>query len=79
LRRDRRGFAGPGLPRPVLPLAALAAGLHSARGRLDALETGDAVSSVLEVLSWSCRQLSPPASSSPVTGRPRPALAAAPQ
>ncbi len=44
--------------RPGMPLAALAAELHSARGRLDALETGDAASSVREVLSWSCRQLS---------------------
>ena len=48
--------------RPALPLAALAAELHSARGLLDALETGDAASSVREVLSWSCRQLSSTAS-----------------
>jgi len=48
--------------RPALPLAALAAELHSAPGRLDALETGDAASSVREVLSWSCRQLSSTAS-----------------
>jgi DNA-binding SARP family transcriptional activator/tetratricopeptide (TPR) repeat protein len=44
--------------RPGMPLATLAAELHSARGRLDALETGDAASSVREVFSWSCRQLS---------------------
>jgi DNA-binding SARP family transcriptional activator/tetratricopeptide (TPR) repeat protein len=48
--------------RPGLPLAAVAAELQSARGRLDALETGDAASSVREVLSWSCRQLSGTAS-----------------
>jgi DNA-binding SARP family transcriptional activator len=44
--------------RPGLSLAALAAELRGARGLLDALETGDAASSVREVFSWSCRQLS---------------------
>jgi len=55
------GRAAPSRP------AARGAGRRTAQrpGRLDALETGDAVSTVLEVLSWSCRQLSPPASSSP--------------
>jgi DNA-binding SARP family transcriptional activator/tetratricopeptide (TPR) repeat protein len=48
--------------RPALPLAALTAELHGTRGRLDALETGDAASSVREVLSWSCRQLNSTAS-----------------
>jgi DNA-binding SARP family transcriptional activator/tetratricopeptide (TPR) repeat protein len=47
--------------RPGLSLAALAAELRGARGLLDALETGDAASSVREVFSWSCRQLSPEA------------------
>jgi tetratricopeptide (TPR) repeat protein len=41
-----------------LPLAALAAELRSDEGRLDALGTEDASSSVREVLFWSCRQLS---------------------
>jgi DNA-binding SARP family transcriptional activator/tetratricopeptide (TPR) repeat protein len=45
--------------RPGLSLGALAAELRGARRLLDALETGDAASSVREVLSWSCRQLSP--------------------
>jgi DNA-binding SARP family transcriptional activator/tetratricopeptide (TPR) repeat protein len=40
------------------PLAALAAELRSDEGRLDALGTEDASSSVREVLFWSCRQLS---------------------
>jgi DNA-binding SARP family transcriptional activator/tetratricopeptide (TPR) repeat protein len=44
-----------------LPLAALAAELRSDEGRLDALGTEDASSSVREVLFWSCRQLSGPA------------------
>jgi DNA-binding SARP family transcriptional activator/tetratricopeptide (TPR) repeat protein len=43
---------------PGLSLTALAADLRGARGLLDALETGDAASSVREVFSWSCRQLS---------------------
>jgi DNA-binding SARP family transcriptional activator/tetratricopeptide (TPR) repeat protein len=47
--------------RPGLPLAALAAELRSDEGRLDALGTEDASSSVREVLFWSCRQLSGPA------------------
>jgi DNA-binding SARP family transcriptional activator/tetratricopeptide (TPR) repeat protein len=41
-----------------LPLAELAAELRSDEGRLDALGTEDASSSVREVLFWSCRQLS---------------------
>ena len=48
--------------RPGLSLAALAGELRGARGLLDALETGDAASSVREVFSWSYRQLSGPAS-----------------
>jgi DNA-binding SARP family transcriptional activator/tetratricopeptide (TPR) repeat protein len=44
--------------RPGLPLAALSAELRSDEGRLDALGTEDASSSVREVLFWSCRQLS---------------------
>jgi tetratricopeptide (TPR) repeat protein len=47
--------------RPSFPLAALSAELRSEEGRLDALGTPDAGSSVREVLSWSCRQLSGPA------------------
>jgi len=43
------------------PLAGLAAELHDARGRLDALEAGDAVTNVRAVLSWSYDQLSEPA------------------
>jgi tetratricopeptide (TPR) repeat protein len=39
-------------------LAALAAELADARGRLGALSTGDAVSDVQAVFSWSCSQLS---------------------
>lgn len=46
--------------RPGLPLAALAAELGG-QARLDALETSDEASSVREVLSWSYRQLGPPA------------------
>jgi DNA-binding SARP family transcriptional activator len=44
-----------------LPLAALAAELRDAAGRLDALDTGDAAASVRAVFSWSCRQLPAPA------------------
>ncbi len=51
-----RGAAAPGLR-----LAALAAGLGDAEGRLDVLETGDPLSSVRAVFSWSCRYLSDPA------------------
>ena len=47
--------------RPKRALAALAAELHDARGRLDALEAGDAVTNVRAVLSWSYDQLSEPA------------------
>jgi DNA-binding SARP family transcriptional activator/tetratricopeptide (TPR) repeat protein len=47
--------------RPKRPLAELAAELHDARGRLDALEEGDAVTDVRAVLSWSYDQLSPAA------------------
>jgi DNA-binding SARP family transcriptional activator/tetratricopeptide (TPR) repeat protein len=46
---------------PWLPLSAIAAELRRQPGRLDALETGDQGSSVREVFSWSCRQLSRPA------------------
>jgi DNA-binding SARP family transcriptional activator/tetratricopeptide (TPR) repeat protein len=46
---------------PWLPLSAVAAGLRRRPDRLDALETGDRGSTVREVFSWSCRQLSPPA------------------
>jgi tetratricopeptide (TPR) repeat protein/transcriptional regulator with XRE-family HTH domain len=44
--------------RPRFPLAALAAELADATRRLDALDTGDAGSSVRAVFSWSTRQLS---------------------
>jgi DNA-binding SARP family transcriptional activator/tetratricopeptide (TPR) repeat protein len=47
--------------RPKRPLTELAAELHDARSRLDALEAGDAVTSVRTVLSWSYDQLSEPA------------------
>ena len=47
--------------RPGLSLSELASELRGARGLLDALDTGDAASSVREVFSWSCRQLSDPA------------------
>jgi DNA-binding SARP family transcriptional activator/tetratricopeptide (TPR) repeat protein len=47
--------------RRSLRLATLAAELRSDAERLDALGTGDAGSSVREVFSWSCRQLSDPA------------------
>src|SRR6266851_5671898 len=47
--------------RPKRALAALAADLRDARGRLDALEAGDAVTNVRAVLSWSYDQLSEPA------------------
>jgi len=45
--------------RPRLPLAALAAELRDAPGRLDALEAGEAAASVHAVFSWSTAQLSP--------------------
>ena len=47
--------------RPKRPLTELAAELRDARGRLDALEAGDAVTNVRAVLSWSYDQLSEPA------------------
>ena len=47
--------------RPKRPLTELAAELRDARGRLDALEAGDAVTDVRAVLSWSYDQLSEPA------------------
>ena len=46
---------------PKRPLAELAAELRDARGRLDALEAGDAATDVRAVLSWSYDQLSPAA------------------
>jgi DNA-binding SARP family transcriptional activator/Tfp pilus assembly protein PilF len=45
--------------RPKLSLAALAAELHDARSRLDALDAGDAATDLRAVLSWSYHQLSP--------------------
>jgi DNA-binding SARP family transcriptional activator/tetratricopeptide (TPR) repeat protein len=53
--------AGRAASRPKRPLTELAAELHDARGRLDALEVGDAVTNVRAVLSWSYDQLSEPA------------------
>jgi len=47
--------------RPGFRLAALSAELSGGGARLDALETTDTTSSVREVFSWSCRQLSHPA------------------
>jgi DNA-binding SARP family transcriptional activator/tetratricopeptide (TPR) repeat protein len=47
--------------RPGFPLAALAAELADAAGRLDALDAGDPGSSVRAVFSWSYRQLTPDA------------------
>ena len=44
--------------RPGFPLAALAAELRDAAGRLDALDVGDLAASVRAVFSWSYRQLS---------------------
>jgi tetratricopeptide (TPR) repeat protein len=43
--------------RPKFPLAALAAKLRDTRGRLDALDGGEADASVRAVFSWSCQQL----------------------
>jgi tetratricopeptide (TPR) repeat protein len=43
---------------PALPLTALAGGLRAAGSRLDALSTGEMVTDVRTVLSWSCQQLS---------------------
>ena len=47
--------------RPKRPLTELAAELRDARGRLDALQAGDAVTNVRAVFSWSYDQLSEPA------------------
>jgi tetratricopeptide (TPR) repeat protein len=47
--------------RPGMALGDVAAELRDARGRLDALETGDEVTDLRAVFSWSYRKLSPPA------------------
>jgi DNA-binding SARP family transcriptional activator len=47
--------------RPRLPLAALAAELAEARGRLDALNAHDPAADVRAVFSWSYQALTPPA------------------
>jgi len=47
--------------RPGVALGDVAAELRDARGRLDALETGDEVTDLRAVFSWSYRKLSPPA------------------
>ena len=47
---------------PRLPLAALSAEMRDARRRLDALETGEPVTSVRMVFSWSRARLGSPAS-----------------
>src|SRR5207245_2139608 len=47
--------------RPGLPLAALSAEMRCARRRLDALETGEPVTSVRMVFSWSRARLGNPA------------------
>jgi DNA-binding SARP family transcriptional activator len=44
--------------RPDLPLTMLAAGLRDTPARLDEFSTGDPVTDVRTVFSWSCRQLS---------------------
>jgi len=48
--------------RPGLPLAAFATEMRDARRRLDALETGEPVTSVRMVFSWSRARLTSPAS-----------------
>ena len=47
--------------RPAFPLTAFAAQLREARGRLTALDTGDAPADIRAVFSWSYRALSPDA------------------
>jgi len=47
--------------RPQFPLGAVAAELRDARGRLDALDGGEASINVRAVLSWSYQQLTPAA------------------
>ena len=47
--------------RPGFPLAAVAAELRDAHGRLDALDVGEPAASVRAVFSWSTQQLSPAA------------------
>src|SRR5262249_17312993 len=47
--------------RPEVGLAALAADVRNAGGRLAALETGDAATSIRAVFSWSYRNLGEPA------------------
>ncbi len=47
--------------RPAMRLADLAAELGDARGRLDALRTGEASTDLRAVFSWSADKLSPPA------------------
>jgi DNA-binding SARP family transcriptional activator/transcriptional regulator with XRE-family HTH domain len=47
--------------RPGLPLALLAEELHEVAARLDGLGTGDAVTDIRTVFSWSCQQVSEPA------------------
>jgi DNA-binding SARP family transcriptional activator/tetratricopeptide (TPR) repeat protein len=46
---------------PALPLSALADELTDEQHRLDALDTGDPMTSLRAAFSWSCRQLSDPA------------------
>jgi len=47
--------------RPAFPLAVFAAQLRQARGRLAALDTGDATADIRAVFSWSYQALSPAA------------------
>ncbi len=46
---------------PALPLSALADELTDEQHRLDALDTGDQMTSLRAAFSWSCRQLTEPA------------------